>query len=407
MTIATSPMTQRRTAATGRHLFAGALTLCLGFSVLATIKAGDSDPLVESLVRQLGDSSYARREAADHELETLGAPALSALREVVDSRNLELRYRARRLVDVIERTELQAHLTAFAESLEPSLAVGLPGWGRFSQEIGNDEDACRLFAEMQTAEPDLMRLIEQGGPQLSLAVDARCLELRQPPEDPARTQSFGTVANSVLLFALLDPQCQISQSAASSLYGVLYQSQFQLTLRASTQEPVRRLLGLWVAHADQVSVFNRVQLAMRLGLREGADAAEEAIRTGMHDSQLPTAVLAIASLGGTEHIDVLEPLLDNPTVVAERQDHQKGETFTCQVRDIALLAIVHLTGQSPLDYGFDSLQRHSQTLYTPNSAGFKSDKDRDRAFSQWRLWRALHIDRSRQIPGSTLEGVGV
>ncbi len=156
-----------------------------------------------------------------------------------------------------------------------------------------------------------------------------------------------------------------------------------------------------------MTAFNRVQLAVRLGLREGADAAEEAIRTGMHDSQLPTAILAIARLGGPEHLDALQPLLNNDTVVSERQDHQKGETFTCQVRDVALLATLHLMGQNPADYGFVNLQRHAQTLYAPTSAGFKSDKERTRAFSHWRLWRAMHLERSRHLPGSAVEGIGV
>src|SRR5262245_24554687 len=57
---------------------------------------------VERLIKQLGDNSFAKREAASRELETIGEPALPALRKAADTdRDPEIRCRARRVVETL------------------------------------------------------------------------------------------------------------------------------------------------------------------------------------------------------------------------------------------------------------------------------------------------------------------
>src|SRR5262249_34386293 len=57
---------------------------------------------VEQLIKQLGDDSFAKREAASRELETIGEPALPALRKSADTdRDPEIRCRARRVVETL------------------------------------------------------------------------------------------------------------------------------------------------------------------------------------------------------------------------------------------------------------------------------------------------------------------
>jgi uncharacterized protein (TIGR03067 family) len=65
----------------------------------------DQTTRVALLVRQLGDDSYSRREAASKALDALGAPALPALHQAAASADPEVRRRAARLVT---RAQLQA-----------------------------------------------------------------------------------------------------------------------------------------------------------------------------------------------------------------------------------------------------------------------------------------------------------
>jgi hypothetical protein len=75
--------------------------------------AGKADEEVTArLVRQLGSRRYSEREAAARQLETLGAPALAALRRAVSTADLEVRRRAEVLIVRIEQRAEAARLLA-------------------------------------------------------------------------------------------------------------------------------------------------------------------------------------------------------------------------------------------------------------------------------------------------------
>jgi hypothetical protein len=71
------------------------------WALLAAVSWADrTDP--GSLVEQLGASRYAQREAAASALKKLGADALPALRQALDSKDPEIRNRAQSLIDTID-----------------------------------------------------------------------------------------------------------------------------------------------------------------------------------------------------------------------------------------------------------------------------------------------------------------
>ena len=57
---------------------------------------------VARLIAQLGSDRFAEREAASKRLEEIGEPALDALHKALSSGDLEVRYRARRIVAALE-----------------------------------------------------------------------------------------------------------------------------------------------------------------------------------------------------------------------------------------------------------------------------------------------------------------
>jgi hypothetical protein len=65
---------------------------------------------IAKLISQLGSDSFAEREQARKELETVGTPALGALRKAVRTGDLETRRRATELIRVIEENNLTAAL---------------------------------------------------------------------------------------------------------------------------------------------------------------------------------------------------------------------------------------------------------------------------------------------------------
>src|SRR5262245_56937032 len=66
-----------------------------------------------ALINRLGDASFDSREAAARRLKEIGLPALAALREASSHRNLEVRYRVRRLLVDVEQLDHERRLAVF------------------------------------------------------------------------------------------------------------------------------------------------------------------------------------------------------------------------------------------------------------------------------------------------------
>jgi len=76
-------------------------SLLVGVALLAVSGSPPAEPISDRLarlIRQLGDRSYARREAASRELDALGEPALDALRKAASAEDAEVGQRAELLV---------------------------------------------------------------------------------------------------------------------------------------------------------------------------------------------------------------------------------------------------------------------------------------------------------------------
>jgi hypothetical protein len=78
------------------------------FAMAAVLIAQDdpkpaADPAVVELVQKLGDEDFRAREEAEKKLIQIGAPAADEVRKVANSEDVEVRERAKRILDSIER----------------------------------------------------------------------------------------------------------------------------------------------------------------------------------------------------------------------------------------------------------------------------------------------------------------
>ncbi len=405
--------------------------------------------LAERLVEQLGAPSYDRRERAAALLKEIGAEALPSLRRAARHNDLEVRYRARRLLDTIEQSERQRILSEFVTGEDRDWGNLLPGWRRYAGIVGRDASARALFAAMHHDEPEIMRLTNRRGPELRTAVERRVLQFRRSKRNStASRMSPATVA--VLLFVMLDPQLDISGAAHSVMAVVFGQRAVRDELRSSGDSALRRLLSRWIADAADVSPAQRVAIAVQYGVASGVEPSLQLIRSQAKGSQMQNAIFALAKLGGPEHLNDLEALLADDSILSQRQGPAKStardelwlrvretarsldETtalsldfrpsppqsslpqqgggrivFRSQVRDVALAAMISLIGQNPRDYGFTELRPHKDYLYAANTAGFSSDEHRNRALRKWALWAKVQRLQSLSIDEIAVEGVGL
>ncbi len=354
---------------------------------------------VADLVRQLGDRSFRVRQQAARSLRQIGLPAITALQNAVKSPDLEVRVRAGQLLEDVEQLELERRLELFLRKADNQSDNVLLGWKRYRESVGGDRVARELFVEMQRAEPKLFRMLELGGKELVAEYETRCVELQA---DYAHGHLHKTALGSVctLLFVGSDPTLTVSEQAAGAVYNFAHYNEFRAALSSGEKvSQLRKLLGGWIARPGAVATYQRTRLAMRHNLREGLVPALEVLGNGVANWQLQYAILAVGKLGGREHVPGLEKLLDNQTVLGTMKSKNQP-VFTCEVRDVVLAVILHLTGQDPKQYGFERLRQDSQYLFSPNTAGFKSDAARETAFKKWAEWKAANAASKAQTEKS-------
>ena len=112
------------------------------------------------------------------------------------------------------------------------------------------------------------------------------------------------------------------------------------------------------------------------------------------DSQLQEAILYLAKAGNAAHLHSIELLLNDKTELQMRrmsQGSQPVTTFTSRIQDVALAALLHLTGQNPRDYGFSGLRENPQYLYQPGTIGFEGEEQRRTAINRWKRWSADNL----------------
>jgi hypothetical protein len=131
-----------------------------------------------------------------------------------------------------------------------------------------------------------------------------------------------------------------------------------------------------------------MHLAHRLKLKEGADAAWLTAQSKDVDAYTRGfAVAFLAEVGGKEHIEKLEALLEDKTRVG--QVGVNASTLNCDLRDVALAAIIVLHGRDPGEFDFLYPALTSQP-FNDNSFscfGFEDDASRAAALKKWRAAR--------------------
>lgn len=350
-------------------------------------------PRIVELVEQLGDSVYLQREEATRELMDAGIEAAPLLREATRNPDAEIRHRATRILAVVVEADYQRKLTAFAEDVDGSQNLTLPGWEKFQERVGSDKKARALFVAIQRSEPELMRAYDAGSNKITQVFQSRCVALQQGLQRRnGRTYqevTLGSVAG--LLLVASEPKVKVSTQSSQQLYSFLHRTSFKNGVESGPhKDRLRDLLGEWIA-ADEVQNtsigYQKIVLAMRYDLKQGIKPAwGMAKQAGGPAHYRMYGLLAIAKLGDKSHVPQLAELSDDKTVCLNHKINNKQVQL--QIRDLALLAAVHLTGQEPKDYGFDRLRPHSQYLYNPSSLSFKDDETRDAARAKWDQWLA-------------------
>lgn len=348
---------------------------------------------IQALVRQLGDKSFRARQRATQELTRIGVHAKQALLAALADPDAEIRFRARHILVSVLDSDFDLQLAAFAADVDGKQEHDLPGWTRFRELAGDDRAARLLFVEMQHAERGLLQSEESSPETVGDLLDTRTQQLQQrmQDQDAAQRKQPSLASISALLLVATNERVQVSTQAGSYLCNFAYQNTFQQAmLEQRRSRPLHKLLAKWVQRdfgADATVSYQTLMLALRYDLKEGVQPALAVVQgAAIQPHMRQYGILALAKLGGKDYIQALEPLLEDESACASRTvgDAQ----VDTQIRDVALAALLHITGQDLATYGFADVQEIPMLLYNTATLGFADDETRQKALKHWTEWSA-------------------
>ena len=349
------------------------------------------------LVHKLGSLDFADREEAQARLTRMGRLALPALTEAIASHpSAEVRFRSQLILPRAAAADLHARVETFLADTEGKFEHDLPGWSEFQKLTGPNPAARVVFAELLTdpVDRELLFASARPGADLAQSVAGRKQDLYQTrssrvTESDRRDPSVANVM--ALLFAESRVSVSVQLTRRPLSPSVLFSTAGVSTAVNDPTEKgrvYRAIVVRWIeTRADPVSMNQAINIARTLDLPEGAGVAA---RLAGHKSATAyiraQAVMALSRMEAKEHLPILESLLsDDSVVMAGRRPVVDADDI--QLRDVALVAALLLTGQDPEDYGFSQRYRAADTVrYTYSNWSIPADK-RLAALEWWKVWR--------------------
>jgi hypothetical protein len=367
---------------------------------------------IERWILELADDEYPVRLTAAEELLNAGMVAREPLVILVDSPDPERRAAARRLIALIDRAEFKRRLAEFAADTDGDLGLTLPGWEQFREHVGDDSGSRGLFVEMQRHEAALLSSgFEAPVHSLDDPWEARLNRLVQwqsrvtPGSDPP---ALGSCA--AMVFVGATAEMEVSDRSVYLVENLVQQPPIREHLQAGEhRDAIRRLVAAWIRNCpnrNEELLKRRLSLASIHQLNEVVPWALS-IATGKGDSARlqpatrATAILLVGQLGQQEHVDKLEPLLSDTaicTVVGPGQPQAN-----VQICDVALVTMLHLSGQRPADYGYMDARLQPQQVPQFQIFSVEDGEQRAAAIAKWRAWRAERRRDTQVIPAEFRE----
>jgi hypothetical protein len=364
----------------------------------------DQQARAQTLVLKLASAAFAEREEAHEELAKMGRLAKAALVEAVTADpDPEVRFRCRQLLPKAAAEDLRVRVETFLADAEGKFEHDVPGWNQFRKTVPNTAAARELFAEMLADETNRTMLTAVGGPpgELGQLIAARKAEFS--PSRPGRGWNTGVAvarkdATSADLAAVLFAESQVpgrfvpvlTRGPASSTPASAGSIALLATTPGDRGAVYRAIVVAWVkTRDDALQLTTALTVAETLELKEGAEVAIRLLATPGPTTYRTRAASTLARLGSKEHLPALEKLMTDDTALVKSGSVVNGEQVELQVRDVALVTCVLITGQEPKEYGFGELYAGSRGNVTN---WYLTGSVRAGALDKWKAWREKNPD---------------
>lgn len=347
--------------------------------------AADDAARIPGLINQLGSEEYSQRESATDELTRIGLPAFAALEAAAVHPDREVRYRSKRILGLIRDLDMQRRLDAFLSGTELEGEYVLPGWHRFKKAFGDKDVSRQLFVEMQRADYELMRALEDS-PRAAADLITQRMSREQQAFGAQTNLSLGQMLG--LLFVASQDDVELQPQTMSSVFNYCQQQALRDVMsNAAKKEIPRKMVGTLIARSEDWASYQAMILAITYDMDEGMTPALKIL--GNPAKRVPHmaqyALMVVAQRGNESHLPIIEKMFDDKSVVSRMQE--QNNVYDLQLRDAALATAILLTKQDLKGYfqprdGQD-LSDPQQVLLNARLIGFQSDEARAEVFKKW------------------------
>ncbi len=330
-------------------------------------------------VAALGDSNFRVREFAEKRLVRAGLATEPALSDAAESSDLEVRYRAQRVLEVVRQAHLDRLLVSFVEGGAITDESVLPCWAKFRELLGDEPHLRELYVGMLRSERRLLELCEQR-PSGVAEVFRRTSQAEELWSSHRLIELNSAETLPALLFVAGDPRVQLDERSAELICSVWeYSSE---ALDQFDRQAVKLLLSRWLEHpGSKIPTSSQLMLAARYQLSAGLKPAIEQLKASGKLELEYSAFVVLSQSGRIEHLPLLEKYFRKSRVCHYLELPSREIAIEC--RDAALSTAVQLTGQKLDDYGFITAD-DPDTKLTVHA--FSNHADRGRAFKKWTAW---------------------
>jgi hypothetical protein len=353
--------------------------------------AAPGEDRVTGLIKQLGSEEFTVRESASEELTKIGLAAFASLEAAATNPDREVRFRAQRILGMIRELDLQRRLDAFLSGKETPGEYPLPGWTRFKKSYGDDGQTRQMFVDIQKADPELMRAMEEGARPAAEMLGQRTLQHQQAMQFGVQQLSLSQI--TAMLFVTAEEDVSLPAQTMSMIFNYCNQQALRDALNNEKKKEIpRKMVGSIIRRSEDWAAYQAMILAANYSLPEGLVPALKILNNQgnrvPHMSQY--ALLTVARLGDESHLPLVEKLLEDKSVVTRMQENKV--IWDVQVRDAALATAVLLTKQDLKNYFTGRPQQFStdpqQIFFNPRQIGFQNENDRNAVQGKWKEYKA-------------------
>ncbi len=250
-----------------------------------------------ALVRQLGAATFVERKQAARKLNEAGLAAKPALMLGIKDEDLEVRLGAQRVLVQVLQNDFDAQIDAFLNDTGADGTHDLPGWHLFRQQVGGDQHARQLYADMLRSEADLLDALDRSDQSVELLCSNRIESLTSSAMSVNGYRAAipeATLATMLFVGSQLQksPRIASHEKAAyspltSRIYSIMtFPATQQTVLQESHAKLLQQLLMSWIEAISESPQQYGLAYAMQLVLKY--DLRDQGPRLCRKCSRIPT-----------------------------------------------------------------------------------------------------------------------